>query len=372
MHIWERSDWPALTWREADIATPLAAVRHDQGRLLGRMDALGFKLREEANLQTLTRDVVKTSEIEGELLDDSTVRSSIARRLGVDIGALKSADRHVDGIVEVMLDATGKYDEPLTEDRLFAWHAALFPTGRSGMTKIRVGAWRDDAKGSMQVVSGAYGRERVHYTAPPAERLAQEMEAFLDWFNQPPTADPVLKAAQAHLWFVTIHPFDDGNGRIARAIADMALARSEGSPQRFYSMSAQIEAERNIYYDILEHTQKADMDLTGWMIWFLGCLHRAIDGAQDVLSSVMFKAKFRERAATVSLNDRQIKVLNRMLDGFEGKMTSSKWAKIGKCSQDSASRDITVLLEHGLLDRGPGGGRSTHYVIADTQQTKHG
>ena len=364
MYIWERPDWPALTWREADIATPLAAVRHDQGRLLGRMDTLGFKLREEANLQTLTRDVIKTSEIEGEMLDAFTVRSSIARRLGVDIGALKPADRHVDGIVELMLDATGKFGEPLTEDRLFAWHAALFPTGRSGMTKIRVGAWRDDAKGSMQVVSGAYGRERVHYTAPAAERVAQEMEAFLAWFNQPPTADPVLKAAQAHLWFVTIHPFDDGNGRIARAIADMALARSEGSSQRFYSMSAQIEAERKAYYDILERTQKGNMDVTGWMIWFLSCLHRAIDGAQGVLSSVTFKAKFWERAATVSLNDRQIKVLNRMLDGFEGKMTSSKWAKTGKCSQDSANRDMAALLEHGLLERGPGGGRSTHYVIA--------
>ena len=364
MYIWEQPDWPALRWRGADIATPLAAVRHDQGRLLGRMEALGFKLREEAHLQTLTRDVVKTSEIEGEVLDASTVRSSIARRLGVDIGALKPADRHVDGIVEIMLDATGKFNETLTEDRLFAWHAALFPTGRSGMTKIRVGVWRDDATGPMQVISGAYGREKVHYTAPPAERIAQEMRVFLDWFNQPPATDPVLKAAQAHLWFVTLHPFDDGNGRIARAIADMALARSEGSPQRFYSMSAQIEAERNAYYDILERTQKSDVDVTSWMIWFLGCLHRAIDGAQDVLSTVTFKAKFWKRAAVLPLNERQIKVLNRMLDGFEGKMTSSKWAKLAKCSQDSANRDIAALLEYGLLGKGPGGGRSTHYVIA--------
>lgn len=365
MYIWEQPNWPTLRWREADIAVPLAAVRHDQGRLLGRMEALGFKLREEAHLQTLTRDVVKTSEIEGEVLDASTVRSSIARRLGIDIGALKPADRHVDGIVEVMLDATGKFNETLTEDRLLAWHAALFPTGRSGMTKIRVGAWRDDANGPMQVVSGAYGREKVHYTAPPAERIAQEMRVFLDWFNQPPATDPVLKAAQAHLWFVTLHPFDDGNGRIARAIADMVLARSEGSPQRFYSMSAQIEAERSAYYDILERTQKGDINVTGWMIWFLGCLHRAIDGAQDVLSVVTFKAKFWERAAVLPLNERQIKVLNRMLDGFEGKMTSSKWAKLAKCSQDSASRDIAALLQYGLLDKGPGGGRSTHYVITD-------
>ncbi|MGR3662356.1 MAG: Fic family protein [Paracoccaceae bacterium] len=372
MYIWELPDWPELTWREADIATPLVAVRHDQGRLLGRMDTLGFKLREEANLQTLTRDVVKTSEIEGEVLDASTVRSSIARRLGVDIGALKPADRHVDGIVEVMLDATVKFDEPLTEARLFGWHAALFPTGRSGMTKIRVGAWRDDATGSMQVVSGAYGREKVHYIAPPAERVAQEMGTFLDWFNQPPASDPVLKAAHAHLWFVTIHPFDDGNGRIARAIADMALTRSEGSPHRFYSMSAQIEAERTAYYKILERTQKGDVDVTGWMIWFLGCLHRTINGAQDILSSVTTKARFWERAATVSLNDRQIKVLNRMLDGFEGKMTSSKWAKIGKCSQDSANRDIAALLKHGLMEKGPGGGRSTHYVIVQPAELLKG
>ena len=368
MYIWEQPNWPTLKWRDAEIAALLAAVRHDQGRLLGRMEALGFKLREEAHLQTLTRDVIKTSEIEGEVLDASTVRSSIARRLGVDIGALKPADRHVDGIVEVMLDATGKFTEPLTEDRLFGWHAALFPTGRSGMTKICVGAWRGDANGPMQVVSGAYGRENVHYTAPPAERIAQEMRVFLDWFNQPTATDPVLKAAQAHLWFVTIHPFEDGNGRIARAIADMALARSEGITQRFYSMSAQIEAERNAYYDILECTQKGSADVTNWIIWFLGCLHRAVDGSRDVLSSVTFKATFWERAATVSLNDRQIKVLNRMLDGFEGNMTSSKWAKIGKCSQDSASRDIAPLLKFGLLKRGPGGGRSTHYIVAQATE----
>lgn len=372
MYIWELPQWPKITWREADITATLAAVCHDQGRLLGRMDALGFKLREEANLQTLTRDVVKTSEIEGEVLDASIVRSSIAKRLEVDIGALKPANRHVDGIVEVVLDATGKFDKPLTEDRLFAWHAALFPTGRSGLAKIRVGAWRDDAKGSMKVVSGASGQEKVHYTAPPTKRVAQEMGAFLDWFNQPSTSDPVLKAAQAHLWFVTIHPFEDGNGRIARAIADMALARSEGSPQRFYSMSTQIEVERNAYYDILERTQKGNMDVTGWMIWFLGCLQRAIDGAQDVLSSVTFKARFWVRAATVSLNDRQIKGLNWMLDGFEDKMTSSKWAKIGKCSQDSANRDIATLLKHGLLKNGPGGGRSTHYVIVSASELLKG
>lgn len=364
MFIWERPGWPDFTWREADITARLAAVRLEQGRLLGRMEALGFSLRDEAHLRTLTRDVVKTSEIEGEKLDASTVRSSIARRLGVDIGALKPADRHVDGIVDIMLDATGKYAEPLTEERLFGWHAALFPTGRSGMTKIRVGAWRDDSSGPMQVVSGPFGREKVHYTAPPAARLGQEIGAFLDWFNRPPASDPVLKVAQAHLWFVTIHPFDDGNGRIARAIADMALARSDGSPQRFYSMSAQIEAERKAYYENLERTQKGDLDVTGWMVWFLGCLRRALNDARDVLSSVTFKAEFWERAGKLPLNDRQIGVLNRILDGFEGKMTSSKWAKLAKCSQDSANRDIAALLEYGLLEKGPGGGRATHYLIS--------
>jgi Fic family protein len=364
MYIWEHPYWPQFTLDDVKLATSLAAMRHEQGRLLGRMEALGFDLREEAHLKTLTRDVVKSSEIEGETLDASTVRSSIARRLGIDIGALKPADRHVDGIVEVMLDATGKYSDPLTEDRLFGWHSALFPTGRSGMTKINVGKWRDDANGPMQVVSGAYGREKVHYTAPPAPRLTQEMQTFLEWFNAPTIGDPVIKAAQAHLWFVTLHPFDDGNGRIARAIADMALARSEGSPQRFYSMSAQIEAERNAYYTTLERTQKGTLDVSGWAEWFLGCLHRAIDGAQDILSGITAKAQFWERASKHALNDRQILVLNRLLDGFEGNMTSSKWAKIGKCSQDSANRDIASLIKLGLLEKGPSGGRSTHYVIA--------
>ena len=363
MYIWEQPHWPQFTLDDAKLAASLASVRHEQGRLLGRMEALGFDLRDEAHLKTLTRDVVKSSEIEGETLDASTVRSSIARRLGIDIGALKPADRHVDGIVEVMLDATGKYSAPLTEDRLFGWHSALFPTGRSGMTKISVGKWRNDANGPMQVVSGAYGREKVHYTAPPAPRLAQEMQTFLEWFNAPTTGDPVIKSAQAHLWFVTLHPFDDGNGRIARAIADMALARSEGSPQRFYSMSAQTEAERNAYYTTLERTQKGTLDVSGWADWFLGCLHRAIDGAQDILSGIIAKAQFWERASKHALNDRQILVLNRLLDGFEGNMTSSKWAKIAKCSQDSANRDIASLIKLGLLKKGPAGGRSTHYVI---------
>lgn len=365
MYIWELPDWPRFHWDQGRLTKVLAQARHDQGRLLGRMEALGFPLREEAVLRTLTQDVLKSSEIEGEILDPDQVRSSIARRLGMDIAGLKPVDRDVEGVVEMMLDATRGYDRPLTEERLFAWHASLFPTGRSGMTKIRAGAWRDDSGGPMQVVSGAFGKERVHYVAPTAKHLDAEMSAFLDWFNDEVDIDPVLKAGLAHFWFVTIHPFDDGNGRIARAIADMALARSEQSAQRFYSMSAQIRLERNAYYDTLEATQKGEMDVTDWHAWFLGCLTRAIAGAQDMLASVLFKARFWERLATEALNDRQIKVINRMLDGFEGKLTSSKWARLAKCSQDTAYRDILDLMERGVLNKNPGGGRSTSYDLAE-------
>jgi Fic family protein len=328
------------------------------------MEALGFNLRQEAILQTLTADVLKSSEIEGEKLDPEQVRSSIARRLGMDIGALKPADRNVEGIVEMMLDATRHYGQPLTADRLFSWHASLFPTGRSGMTKIRVGAWRDDSIGPMEVVSGPVGKERVHFQAPPAPRLDGEMQAFLDWFNTSADIDPVLKAGLAHLWFVTIHPFDDGNGRIARVIADLALARSENSPQRFYSMSAQIQHERGAYFDILEATQKGTLDITPWMGWFLGCLGRAIDGAQTTLGVVLAKARFWESLQGVVLNERQRLVLNRLLDGFEGKLTTTKYAKLAKCSQDTALRDILSLVERGILVRNPEGGRSTSYALA--------
>lgn len=329
------------------------------------MEALGFALRTEASLVTLTEDVVKSSEIEGERLDRDQVRSSIARRLGIDIGALTPAERDVEGVVEMMLDATQRYVEPLTAERLFGWHAALFPTGRSGMHRIIVGAWRDDRTGSMQVVSGPVGRERVHYEAPSADRLAREMGTFVDWFNHEVSLDPVLKAGVAHLWFVTIHPFDDGNGRIARAIADMALARSERSVQRFYSMSAQIRAEREGYYDILEATQKGELDITRWLEWFLRCLGRAIDGAETTLATVMAKARFWEARAGQSFNERQRLVLNRLLDGFEGKLTSSKWAALAKCSQDTALRDIDDLVRRGVLARGAGGGRSTSYSLAE-------
>jgi Fic family protein len=364
MYIYELQDWPRFTWNRIHLAEPLATVRHRQGRLIGHMEALGFQLQQEAVLQTLTADVLKSSEIEGEKFDAEQVRSSIARHLGMDIGALKSADRKVEGMVEMTLDATRHYNQPLTTERLFSWHASLFPTARSGMTRIRAGAWRDDSNGPMEVVSGPIGKERVHFRAPPAPRLDGEMRAFLDWFNANVDIDPVMKAGLAHLWFVTIHPFDDGNGRIARAIADIALARSEDSTQRFYSMSVQIRQDRNAYYSILEETQKGTMDITPWMEWFLGCLDRAIDGAQATLSTVLTKARFWEANAGIAINDRQRLVLNRLLDGFEGKLTTSKYAKLTKCSQDTALRDILPLVEHGILVRNPEGGRSTSYALA--------
>jgi Fic family protein len=330
------------------------------------MEALGFPLKQEAVLQTLTEDVVKSSEIEGEMLDVSQVRSSIARRLGMDVGGLEPADRRVEGVVEMTLDATRHYDQALTAERLFAWHASLFPTGRIGMRKLRTGAWRDDSTGPMQVVSGPLRREHVHFEAPPAAKLEGEMRAFLDWFNDDSTgvgSDAVLKAGLAHLWFVTIHPFDDGNGRIARAIADLALARSEHSSQRFYSMSAQIRQERAAYYNVLEQAQKATMDVTAWMEWFLACLGRAIDGARTTLAAVLSKARFWEAIRAVPLNERQRLMLNRLLDGFEGKLTTSKWAKIAKCSSDTALRDILDLVERDILVRNPEGGRSTSYSL---------
>lgn len=362
-YIHELPDWPQFRWDHKVLAEPLAAVRHRQGRFIGRMEGLGFDLRGEALLQTLTEDVLKSSEIEGEILDREQVRSSIARRLGMDIGALTPVDRNVEGVVEMMLDATQNFAQALDGERLFGWHAALFPTGRSGMHRIIVGDWRNDKSGAMQVVSGAYGHERVHYEAPAAARVPAEMDAFLGWFNDGQGLDPVLKAGLAHLWFVTIHPFDDGNGRIARAIADMQLARSEGSPQRFYSMSAQIRQERGDYYNILERTQKGNLDITEWLQWFLACLGRAIDGAEDALAAVLSKARFWDRYRGETFNDRQRDMLNRLLNGFEGKLTSSKWAKIEKCSPDTALRDITDLLARGILVKDLGGGRSTSYSL---------
>ncbi len=364
MFIHERPEWPNFQWNRERIAEILAPIRHRQGRLIGHMEALGFDLRQEASLQTLTVDVLKTSEIEGERLDADQVRSSIARRLGIDIGALKPADRNVEGIVEMTLDAMRHYDQPLTAERLFGWHASLFPEGRNSLHRVRAGVWRDDRGGPMEVISGAIGKEHVHFEAPAAARLDAEMEAFLAWFNSDANTDPVLKAALAHLWFVTVHPFDDGNGRVARAIADLALARSDGSAQRFYSMSARIRQERSAYYDILERTQRATVDVTRWMEWFLGCLDRAIAGAQTMLGQVLDKARFWQLVAGIALSDRQRSVLNRLLDGFEGKLTTSKYAKLAKCSQDTALRDILFLVERGALVRNDAGGRSTSYDLA--------
>jgi Fic family protein len=329
------------------------------------MQALGFRQQEEAVLATLTQDVLKSSEIEGEILDREQVRSSIARRLGMDIGALPAADRNVEGVVEMMLDATQNFKDELTEERLFGWHASLFPTGRSGMSKIIVGAWRDDKSAPMRVVSGAIGREKVHYEAPAAGRLVAEMKSFLEWFNAEDNTDPVIKSALAHLWFVTIHPFADGNGRIARAIADMSLARSEDSSQRFYSMSAQIRIERKAYYDMLEATQKGGLEITPWLEWFLGCLDRAFDGAEQTLAAVFQKADFWKKHAAAKINERQRDILNRLLDGFAGKLTSSKWALIEKCSPDTALRDIQDLVDQGILIKDQGGGRSTSYSLTN-------
>ena len=369
MYIHQIPEWPRFEWRQERLAQPLASVRYRQGRMIGHMEALGFEFRQEAVLHTLSEDVLKSTEIEGEKLDAAQVRSSIARRLGIDIGALRPADRAVEGVVEMMLDATHHYEQPLTAERLFGWHASLFPTGRSGLTRIAAGAWRNDRNGPMQVVSGPIGRERVHFKAPAAARLRREMRAFLDWFNKPAALDPVLKAAQAHLWFVTIHPFDDGNGRLARAIADMSLARSENSPHRFYSMSAQIQQERAAYYEILERTQKGTMDITPWMEWFLGCLGRAIDGAQTTLKAVLEKARFWDTFGETPWNDRQRKVVNRLLDGFEGKLTTSKYAKLTDCSHDTALRDILSLVDRGILARGEEGGRSTRYALVEIGKT---
>ena len=364
MYLHERKGWPNFRWNIEKLAEPLGSVRYRQGGLIGQMKGLGFRVRQEAVLETLTKDVLKTSEIEGEKLDAEQVRSSVARRLGLDIGGLKTADRNVEGVVEMMLDATGHYNRPLTKERLFGWHAALFPTGRSGITKIRTGAWRDESAGPMQVVSGAAGKEKVHFEAPKADRLTTEMAVFLKWFEGKDATDPVLRAGLAHLWFVTIHPFEDGNGRIARAIADMELARSEHSPQRFYSMSAQIRQEHKHYYDILESTQKGTLDVTGWMLWFLDCLGRAIDGAHVTLKAVLDKARLWDRIKDAPVNDRQRAVINRLLDGFEGKLTSTKYATLTKCSQDTAYRDILALVERGVLVQNAEGGRSTSYSLA--------
>ena len=364
-YIWQAPDWPHWRFDLAALAGPMADVSLAQGLLLGRLADVGMALRDQASLAALTEDVVKTSEIEGEHLPVESVRSSIARRLGVDIGALAPVDRHVEGVVDMVLDATGGCHTPISRERLFGWHAALFPAGYSGLARIRVGSWRDDAGGPMQVVSGPIGRRRVHFEAPPADRLETETSRFLEWVNRPSPEAPLLKAGLGHLWFVTLHPFDDGNGRIARAIGDLLLARAERSPQRFYSMSAQIQRERNGYYDILERTQKRSMEVTEWLLWFIQTLQRAVDQAQHTVDTVLAKARYWQCWATLPMNERQVKLLNRLLDGFEGKLTSSKWAAIAKCSPDTALRDINDLVALGVLHKADAGGRSTSYVLSD-------
>ncbi len=364
-YIWQRAGWPAMRYDFVALAGPLAAASHAQGRLLGRLADVGMPLRDQASLAALTEDVLKTSEIEGEHLDIDTVRSSIARRLGVDIGALAPVDRHVEGVVEMVIDATAHCTARLTEERLFGWHAALFPTGYSGLAQIRVGAWRDDAGGPMQVVSGPLHRQRIHYEAPPAARLAAEIDNFLARANADTPEPALLKAGLAHFWFVTLHPFEDGNGRVARAVGDLFLARADGSPQRFYSLSAQIQRERKAYYEILEHTQQDTLEITEWLAWFLGALLRAIESAQRTLDAVLVKARFWQRWAGTPLNGRQAKMLNRLLDGFEGKLSSGKWAAIARCSPDTALRDIDGLIALGVLRKMASGGRSTAYELAD-------
>ena len=364
-YIWQAPDWPEWRYDLLALAEPLAAASLSQGLLLGRLQDAGFDFQDQASLAALTQDVIKTSEIEGEKLDPASVRSSVARHLGIDIGALAPVDRHAEGVVEMVLDATGRSDEPLTVERLFAWHAALFPTGRSGLDTLRIGAWRDDASGPMQVVSGPIGRRRIHFEAPPAARLDSEVERFLAWVETPGDEPGLIKAALVHLWFVTLHPFDDGNGRIARAIGDLLLARVDGTRQRFYSLSAQIQRDRAGYYDILERTQKGGMDVTPWLTWFLATLQGAFDQAQLTVDGVLAKARFWQRAAGTPMNPRQAKVLNRLLDGFEGKLTTGKWAAMTRCSSDTALRDINELVERGMLRRSQAGGRSTSYELAD-------
>lgn len=366
MYIYDRPEWPRFRWDETVLLAPLAAVRYRQGRLLGRMEALGFSLREEAILETLTQDAVKTSAIEGEDLARDQVRSSLARRLGIETAGLVPSSRQVEGIATVVLDATQRYAEPLTRERLFAWHTALFPDRDVGRHPITVGAWRTDALGPMRVVSGAGHRERIHFEAPPADRVDTEMACFLDWLedrNDP--TDPVLKAAIAHIWFVTIHPFDDGNGRIARAIADMALARAEGTERRFYSMSARLRIERNAYYETLEATQKGDLDITPRLGWFLRVLDSAISDAETTFDAVLRKERFWRALDADPVNPRQKTMLARLLDGFQGKLTTSKWAQITKCSHDTALRDIDNLITRGLLAHEEAGGRSTSYRLVE-------
>lgn len=364
-YIHEKEFWPNLTWKSDALIGLLSEARNLQGRLIGKMESLGFDLRDEALLETLTLDVLKSAEIEGELLNPEQVRSSIAKMLGLEFAGSVASDRNVEGMVQMMIDATQNCFKPLTAERLFDWHAALFPMGRSGIFKITVADWRKDTAGAMQVVSGAAGREKVHFQAPDANLIEKEMNRFLEWFNEEKKIDLVIKAAVAHLWFVTIHPFQDGNGRITRALTDMLLAQSDKSTQRFYSMSAQIRIERKQYYEKLESTQKGDLDITEWIEWFLNCLINALKSTDGILNRVLYKADFWSKHSKTIINERQKKVLNKLLDGFEGKLTSMKWAKIAKCSKDTAIRDINDLIHKKVLQKESAGGRSTNYELGN-------
>ena len=363
MYLYQSKDWPNFRWEDEILLSYVSEVRDLQGRLIGRMEGMGFELREEAVLQTLTQDIVKSSEIEGELLNSEEVRSSVARRLGMEISGLPDASRDVDGVVEMMLDATQRFKEPLTKDRMFGWHAALFPTGRSGMYKITVGDWRKDEQGPMQVVSGAMGKEKVHYTAPESMKLEEEMQRFIDWFNSDENMEPVIKSAIAHLWFVSIHPFDDGNGRIARAIGDSQLARADRTSQRFYSMSAQIMESKKGYYDVLESTQKGSLDISQWLVWYFERLTEALKATDKTLSKIVIKAKFWELHKNTRFNERQIEMLNNLQGNFVGKLHSSKWAKMMKVHRDTARRDIQDLIDKGVLSESGEGGRNTNYIL---------
>ena len=363
IYIHEKDNWTNFTWDEKLVSKELAETRNLQGRLLGKMESLGFRLQNEAALNTLTLEIVKSSEIEGEILDSDQVRSSIARKLGIELAGAIASERHIDGIVEMMLDATQQYAEPLSKERLFGWHSALFPTGYSGIYKITVANWRKDTSGPMQVISGPMSKEKVHFEAPHSDRVESEMAQFINWIEYENNIDPVLKSAIAHLWFVTIHPFEDGNGRITRAITEMLLARSDYSVKRFYSMSAQIRMERKQYYDILEKTQKKSSNITEWIIWFLKCLRNSFESTTELLSKILVKAKFWNAHSKTILNQRQHIMLNKLLDNFEGKLTTSKWAKICKCSQDTALRDIQNLIEKEILKKEASGGRSTNYEL---------
>ena len=363
MYLHQRSDWPNFTWDTDTLLPYVSTVRDLQGRLIGKMEGMGFELRKEAVLATLTEDIIKSSEIEGELLNPEEVRSSVARRLGMNISGLPEASRDVEGVVEMMLDATQRYEDPVTKDRMCGWHVALFPTGRSGMNKITVGEWRGDEDGPMQVVSGPMGRERVHYVAPDAPRLEKEMNQFIEWFNTDDSKESVIKSAIAHLWLVSIHPFDDGNGRIARAIADTQLARADRTNQRFYSMSAQILKCKKGYYDVLESTQKASMDVTQWLVWYFERLTEALEATGVTLSKILVKAKFWELHKTTQLNDRQVYMVNKLHGDFVGKLNTSKWAKMTKVHRDTALKDVQDLVKKEVLLDTEEGGRSTNYVL---------